>query len=437
MTEIRTFVFTGPSLSQNMAQEILPHAWIHGPAKCGDILKAIRLSPQRIAIIDGYFEQTASLWHKEILFALSLGIEVYGASSMGALRALELEEYGMKGRGKIFESLKKTACPDDDEVCLAHTEDLSHQTPPMCNIRATLEKAVLTQEGLLSKEDEQLYLQKIKALPYYERSFTELSGETTLINFCISHYVDQKKEDAIELLSYLRETKFSSPKKIQPFVPTLFFYKIFREISATPFEFNYSWLPDAEKNAVLASQRPYFPAQQRLTKLFHLCYDLARTTALIPPTHVAILEWAKKTQLQYPLEISDKTLGEYLGLYDPHSLLHRNTHRLTIQLLKALIGTLERLDLRLQISHYQIFANHFRHQNNLLDEEKTLAWLEAKKLISSPDPLAKFHEFIQYLTPLYYLIDLNNAHHLGVAPSLAAINWLKFTTTPERSLATA
>ena len=431
----RTIVFTGPSLSPEIAQKIIPNAWIHAPAKCGDILKAIRLSPQRIAIIDGYFEQTASLWHKEILFALSLGIEVYGASSMGALRALELEAYGMKGVGKIFQFLKATECPDDDEVCLSHTEDLSHQTPPMCNIRATLEKAVSTEE--LNDQDRSDYLEKIKALPYYERSFRELTGKTKLINFCISHYVDQKKEDALELLKLLNTMEYAPPKNIQAFAPTLFFYKIFREISASPFEFNYPWLPEVEQNAYICSLKPTFSAQRRLTKLFHLCYDLARTIGIIPPTQSAILEWAKKTQRQYPLKISDKTLGEYLELYDPSFTLQKNTLRLSIQLLKALIGTLEKMDLRLQPSQYQLFANYFRQKNSLIDEETTLDWIN-KNLIrsselnqsSNSDLSTEFNCFIEHMSPLYYLIDLNNAHHLGVAPSLAAIPWLKFTTTP-------
>ena len=40
---------------------------------------------RRIAIIDGYFERMAAVWHKEILVALERGIAVWGAASMGAL----------------------------------------------------------------------------------------------------------------------------------------------------------------------------------------------------------------------------------------------------------------------------------------------------------------------------------------------------------------
>jgi hypothetical protein len=435
----RTIVFTGPSLSPEMAKKILPHAWIHAPAKCGDILKVIRLSPQRIAIIDGYFEQTASLWHKEILFALSLGIEVYGASSMGALRAIELEPYGMKGIGKIFELLKKNQSTDDDEVCLAHTEDFSHQTPPMCNIRATLDQAVFHHQ--LNETEKNSYLERIKALPYYERSFSELSGETRLINFCIQNYVDQKKEDAIALLNYLKHTPFTPPQHIQPFVPTLFFYKIFREMSATPFDQEYPWLPKIEKVAVIKSQQPGFSAHKRLTKLFHLCYDLAQQQSPMAPDSKQVMPWIDTLQKKHPIPLSDQALQEYLELYDPGYLSAAETLPLTLKLFRGLLAKLIQMDFHLYASHYQNFSNYFRKKNELLNEADTLKWLENKGLRhlktsedGSAEPLAEFNLFVEYITPLHHLIDLNNSHQLGIPPSLAAICWLKFSTLSDPCL---
>jgi len=55
-----------------------------------------------IGIVDGNFETVATVWHKEILWAMAQGIHVYGAASIGALRAAELAEFGMKGVGAIF-----------------------------------------------------------------------------------------------------------------------------------------------------------------------------------------------------------------------------------------------------------------------------------------------------------------------------------------------
>ena len=68
------------------------------------MLRASRERVQRIAIIDGYFERMAAVWHKEILVALEKGIAVWGAASMGALRAAELAPFGMVGVGAIYQA---------------------------------------------------------------------------------------------------------------------------------------------------------------------------------------------------------------------------------------------------------------------------------------------------------------------------------------------
>ena len=45
--------------------------------------KAVIEGATVIGLIDGFFENVASVWHKEILFALSEGVQVFGAASMG------------------------------------------------------------------------------------------------------------------------------------------------------------------------------------------------------------------------------------------------------------------------------------------------------------------------------------------------------------------
>ncbi len=55
-----------------------------------------------LLLIDGYFHQVPSVQHKEILYALHQGLAVFGCSSMGALRAAELADFGMVGIGRVF-----------------------------------------------------------------------------------------------------------------------------------------------------------------------------------------------------------------------------------------------------------------------------------------------------------------------------------------------
>ena len=97
-----TLVYVGPTLPAAEVARLAPGVRVLPPAAVGDVLKATRMrGVRRIAIIDGYFERMAAVWHKEILVALERGIAVYGAASMGALRAAELAPFGMIGVGTI------------------------------------------------------------------------------------------------------------------------------------------------------------------------------------------------------------------------------------------------------------------------------------------------------------------------------------------------
>ena len=110
----------------------------------GDLYRAALERPAIIGVIDGYFESVPTVWHKEILWAMQAGIHVYGAASSGALRAAELEIFGMRGIGRIYEDFRDGILEDDDEVAVLHgPEALSYPpvTEAMVNLRATFEAA--------------------------------------------------------------------------------------------------------------------------------------------------------------------------------------------------------------------------------------------------------------------------------------------------------
>ena len=138
-------VFLGPSLSREEAVEIYPGAVYLPPASMGDVLSAMRkYRPHAIALIDGSFFQTMATYHKELVEALSQGIWVIGASSMGALRAAECAEYGMIGVGEVYEAYASGDLEDDDEVALSHvSEEFGYRpvTEAMVDIRASLAAA--------------------------------------------------------------------------------------------------------------------------------------------------------------------------------------------------------------------------------------------------------------------------------------------------------
>ncbi|MGF9566081.1 TfuA-like protein [Neorhizobium sp. BT27B] len=114
-----TIVFAGPSIHQT---ELAAYANITfcPPAASGDILAAINVGARTIGLIDGVFGDCAAVWHKELLFALSKGVAVYGAASMGALRAAECDCFGMKGVGQIYEQYRDGSRISDADVAVLH-----------------------------------------------------------------------------------------------------------------------------------------------------------------------------------------------------------------------------------------------------------------------------------------------------------------------------
>ena len=145
-----TVAFLGPSLPADDARD-LTDAILLPPARRGDVIAAIRQhDPETILIVDGYFEQVPSVWHKEILWALEQGRTVAGAASMGALRAAELAQFGMIGVGRIYDAYATgrfdpfdDPFEDDDEVAVLHgpAETGYAATEAMVDVRASLAAA--------------------------------------------------------------------------------------------------------------------------------------------------------------------------------------------------------------------------------------------------------------------------------------------------------
>ena len=198
MSKAKTIVFVETSLSHQEAEAVLPDAVYRPSARKGDVLRAIKEGYTRIAIIDGNFGWTPAVWHKEILIALDYGIEVLGASSMGALRAAELDVYGMQGVGDVYNLYKTGVVDGDDEVAIAYSARTFEQTVPLINLRVTLDK--------LQLEEKESILKQIRSIYYAERTWlniAEILPETSY-HLIHDHYIDIKKQDALFLLRRMR-----------------------------------------------------------------------------------------------------------------------------------------------------------------------------------------------------------------------------------------
>jgi hypothetical protein len=281
-------VFLGPSLAVDEARTMLPARYL-GPARCGDVLRARRLSPRAIAIVDGVFARTAAIWHKEILLALEDGISVFGASSMGALRAAELVPFGMVGIGRIFEAYRDGLYTDDDEVALLHGPAESayrELSEAMVNIRATVAHAVSA--GVICPDSAARVIDCAKGTFYQVRSLgAAIEGawagdphaeEPTRFRTFIANggYVNQKRLDAVELLTRLAERGTAPPAVTSPAHRTSFIVKLHYQTTCRPFESPDTDLPLHEHVALeAAALGRIYPLLCRLAQLMALVHGLA------------------------------------------------------------------------------------------------------------------------------------------------------------------
>ncbi|HEV8327543.1 MAG TPA: TfuA-like protein [Nitrospiraceae bacterium] len=221
------YVFTGPTINHDEARQELDAVYLP-PVSQGDVYRVALRRPFAIGIIDGYFDRVPAVWHKEILWAMAQGIHVFGASSMGALRAAELAMFGMEGIGWIFQAFRDGILEDDDEVAIAHKADYTPLSEAMVNIRRTLEKAEI--EGLVSSSSRLTLTSATKQLYYPDRTYPRILAEARRMGLPSPELarfeeslstcrVDQKREDAIAMLRAVR-CKFQQdpvPKSVEYF----------------------------------------------------------------------------------------------------------------------------------------------------------------------------------------------------------------------------
>lgn len=229
-------VFAGPSVSVDDVGQLLPDAVVHPPVRYGDVarlmLRADANRPRAIALVDGLFHQTAAVWHKEILFALAEGIPVYGASSMGALRAAELSAFGMIPHGRIAESYVSGTFPGfddpferDDEVAVLHGPAELEYPATLALVDSRWRLAQAVDAKALDRSCAEAVLAPLKTTWYQHRTeeqfrdvLENVAGARGLDGSAILEGVESrslslKREDALSLLAMIAA---DPPRPFQP-----------------------------------------------------------------------------------------------------------------------------------------------------------------------------------------------------------------------------
>ena len=206
----KIIIFLGPSLSHEEAKTIL-NADYRPPIQRGDITLILNENPNIIGIIDGVFHQQPAVSHREILEALKRGITIVGGASMGALRASELDDFGMIGVGYVYKQYKEGLIESDDDVAVViNPMNMEQLSDSLVSIEYNFKRAL--DKGLISKADFDILIKTAKTIFYPKRTYKLLLNKVkiqtpkieAIKNFLDEEGIDIKKQDAIAVLKYIK-----------------------------------------------------------------------------------------------------------------------------------------------------------------------------------------------------------------------------------------
>lgn len=213
----KPIIFLGPSLTHEKARKILD-AEYRPPAKKGDFLRFTMPADGLtvVGLVDGYFLQDYPPSPIEVYqLIMRKNTVVIGSASLGALRAVELEKFGMIGVGKIFELYKNGIVNADDEVAVTFTEEpQSLQSEAMIDIRFNL--FIAKRKGFIDEITKKTIVRVAKSVYFPYRNYEDILDKTKNMHPELEHGLESfrayirnnrrslKEKDAIRLVEYIK-----------------------------------------------------------------------------------------------------------------------------------------------------------------------------------------------------------------------------------------
>lgn len=212
----KPIIYVGPSVNIEKAKVIFD-ADYRPPARKGDLLRLLMNNDNNhliVGLIDGLFLQEYPPTPIEVYQLLNRkNTVVLGGASLGALRAVELEKYGMIGIGKIFELYKKNRIIADDEVAVTFSQETQQlQSEAMIDIRYNL--FIASRKRVIDEETRRATLKVAKKIYFPYRNYLDIIDETKRRYPSLSYYLESfreyiggnrhslKERDAIKLIKY-------------------------------------------------------------------------------------------------------------------------------------------------------------------------------------------------------------------------------------------
>lgn len=181
------------------------------PVKRGDVALLVKEHPaSTLVICDGVFQTEPAVSHREICDALDAGWQVWGVSSLGAIRAAEMAHLGMRGFGYVYDRFASDPDFCDDEACLLYFPESPYfpVSEPLVNLRFAFES--FGAEFGITADQATSILSQLRTLWFGDRTqelMAALLRESGATDSCVTAFMAELKKrprkqlDLAELLA--------------------------------------------------------------------------------------------------------------------------------------------------------------------------------------------------------------------------------------------
>lgn len=170
-SETDRHLFVGPTASPELLERARAAGFvIRPPIRRGDVKLLSDEEPGVIVIVDGVFQQSLAVGHAELRTALQRGWTLWGLGSMGAIRAFEMGNFGMRGFGLVFAHFLADDDFQDDELALLHSPTPPYvcASEPLIHIRHFVR--AMEDAGALDRQEAHEIIDNLKERWFGERT---------------------------------------------------------------------------------------------------------------------------------------------------------------------------------------------------------------------------------------------------------------------------
>ena len=412
-----TIIFSGPTLSRADVQRLSSNVVWHPPAIAGDLLQAQRQGFKHIILVDGQFGKAASVWHKEIIYLLAKGIHITGIASLGALRAIECQPYGMKAHGQVVDFITHSSDFDDADVMVNYIDQPVHIATTLAHVNVALNMLAWQQAGYFTDTQTQWILDCSRQLYYQQRTLITLCKKIEEKNAQLSktfkkhmqeNYVDYKQQDVIHYLTtaYQTDEPLVTKKPTFNFEWSSTFKNLLAHSNTTTLRYFHPNINNQEKLLLCLH---YHPTLYKLTIFIARYVEVLSQSSYLQKNiqllATPITRWNNKA-VELPTDAINKLanlIENIMVVNHTNDKLYRAVILQFSTLYYLLINQLDEKHITLNASYLKKIEQSYLQQKQLTADEKKIAFIKEKNIC-----LDDFKLYINCMAHTNYFIMMLN-----------------------------